>query len=660
MKNIALRMLTGLPFLLLAGVLSIEPGFAGESDNLFPNPSAEEGTDMPAQWNHFTGDDTTFVRDASVAHSGSASARIVVGPKGAEGFPSFNCWFENVQPGEEYCVSVWAKARDVKNNWGPAMTVIFFAGNERLFPDCGGGDIGGGDRDWTRLESTAIVSDNANRMLVVMGLHSEGTAWFDDVSVVRAEKVHEVYRGDRLSLTVREDQVITDDFTGFGAHGDYYLTLPRCTRRGADDAAREMINRRIEEMRPGVMLVFFDYKWWEPEQGRQTPDSPEMQDLVYWMKLLQKLGTNIILTPWGDNFGYADWMSWDISKFPTRQGGPSGSLAPKLPPKDKQAAVMRSLADVVEYLRHDAGIANLKYLSICCEPDNDNIRRTDPEEFIGMLRMLDRELLTRGLRDAVKLLAPHASGGPVTTVGRYIKETMPSGKDVIDVMAAHTYAHKDTRLAPDWVRSHIDYLRRLEPGKPAKPFFIAEFGTGGDTFTNPENVKYEHGLFLADFGICAAREGASAVLMWCLMDTYYQGDAKQGYGLWRFGDEGWEPRPGFFSWSLVNRYTEPGGKVVSVDVAPQAESVPAVALLSPQGKLTVMAVNRGDGDITVSLRTGSQQERALRLYEYSRKTVPANGAAMIKASASVHAEPEKTVSFTLPGQSFVLLTDKDE
>ncbi len=633
--------------------------------NLFPNPSAEEGGEMPNQWNHFTNDDTTFARDASVGHTGSASARIIVGPKGAAGFPSFNYMFEQVKPGEEYSVSVWVKGQGVKNNWGPNMTVIFFQGDKRLEPDISGDDIGGGDRDWTQLNTLAIAPKEADRMLVVMGLYGEGTAWFDDVSVVRTNVMHALYEGSELSLSVQEDKVLNEHFIGFGAHGDYFLTTPRNIKRGVDDRDREMINRRIESMRPGVILVFFNFKWWEPEEGKQTPDSDEMKDLAYWLRFLQSIGTTVVLTPWGDNFAYADWMGWDLSKFPSREGGPSASLAPKLPPAEKQPAVMRSLADAVQYLRKDVGVTNLKYISICCEPDNDNIRRTDPEEFVGMLRMLDKELRARNLREDVQLLGPHASGGGATSVSRYIKETMPLGKDVMDVMTVHTYSHQDTRLLPYWLRSRMDYLKQLEPSKPAKPLMIAEFGYGGGTFENTENHKYEYGLFLADFGIVAAREGASAVLMWCLMDTYYpverpDGDEpKQLYGLWRFRDEGWRPRPGYFSWSLVNRYTKPDSKVIAVDVQPQAESVPAVAFLSPQGELTVMMANRGGQDIQVNLQAGASHDRTLRRYEYSEQTVPTPEGMMIGASGVLRAQAGKTVTVALPARSFVLLTDME-
>ena len=43
----------------------------------------------------------------------------------------------------------------------------------------------------------------------------------------------------------------------------------------------------------------------------------------------------------------------------------------------------------------------------------------------------------------------------------------------------------------------------------------------------------------------ALREGAAGALMWCLGDTYYtdQDIHRQRWGLWRYKDEGWEPRP---------------------------------------------------------------------------------------------------------------------
>jgi len=67
------------------------------------------------------------------------------------------------------------------------------------------------------------------------------------------------------------------------------------------------------------------------------------------------------------------------------------------------------------------------------------------------------------------------------------------------------------------------------------------------------------------------------MLMWCLTDTDYGQPMK--WGLWRFRDEGWEPRPGFYSWSLITRYTEIGSSVHPLKT--NAEDAAGVAFRAP-------------------------------------------------------------------------------
>ena len=107
-------------------------------------------------------------------------------------------------------------------------------------------------------------------------------------------------------------------------------------------------------------------------------------------------------------------------------------------------------------------------------------------------------------------------------------------------------------------------------------------GLGSGTFDNPENSDYEYGLFMGDFAIEVLNARASAALMWCLFDQYYDATHCQRYGLWEFKDHGWRPRPAFYSWSMINRHTEKGSRVVAWRSLPQAESVRGAALLSPR------------------------------------------------------------------------------
>jgi alpha-galactosidase len=354
---------------------------------------------------------------------------------------------------------------------------------------------------------------------------------------------------------------------------------------------------------------------------------------------------------------------------------PDGS---KLPAPDKREAMLRSLVDLVEFLRRREGLTNVKYLCLMNEPDNDPTRPVPVDEYVRLNRLLDQRLRERGLRGEVFLLgADDCSGGP-SEASPWFRQVVSQGVEYCDGLSAHTYKHEYVPGLVPWIRQRRELLPPVEPKQPPKPLLITEFGYDGETFKNWENHKYEYGLFLADFAITALREGAAAALMWCLMDTYYsdRDEHQQQWGLWRYRDQGWEPRPGFYSWSLITRYTRPGSRVVAVEVDPPAHSVRAVALHSPDGERTLLMVNRYGRPLKATLQVGLEREALLRLYRYTRENVPTEvpkvpkvpeisrspdlpvpGGGMIGAADTLRVAPGTEVVVELPGESFVLLTE---
>lgn len=590
-----------------------------EGDNRLLNPSFEEGEEVPAGWELFSPPGCSLRRDPTVSRSGQASAGIDIAPAGADGYPAFKYALRGVRMGEEYVGRVWARTEDMAD-LGGYIVLEFYQGETRL--SFATGDFtGAGDHDWVQLTVRAWVPERADGLKLALVAHGKGKVWFDDAELVRTGEAPPEWTGDRLRLQLWPDQTVCPRLEGLGAQGDTFLTCRFNVAHGVDDRDRERIFQRVEAMRPHLLRTFFSYRWWEPEEGRQTPDSEEMRDYVRWVRFLQSIGTAVLLTPWGDYFAYSDWMC---------------SGTDRLPRTEKREAMVRSLVDLVAFLRHGEGLRNVRYLCLMNEPDSDPTRPVPVEEFVRLNRLLDRKLRERGLRSEVSLLGVEdCRGGPLEATS-WFRQVVAQGLDYCDGISVHTYEH-------EYVPSLVPWIRRRQELLPApKPLWITEFGYGGETFKNWENHKYEYGLFLADFAVTALREGAAAVLMWCLMDTYYTPEHRQEYGLWRYRDADWEPRPGFYSWSLLTRYTRPASRVVAVEVDPPAPSVRAVALRSPQEEWTFLIVNRYPRPLSATLQAGLQREACVRLYRYSRENVPVPGA-------------EATVD--LPAESLVLLTE---
>ncbi len=471
-----------------------------------------------------------------------------------------------------------------------------------------------------------------------------------------------------LSMHMDEQAIACSPFLGFGFHGDFFLTRSCNAERGVAERDLELIFRRVEEMRPKLIRTFFNYKWWEPEEGKQTPDSEEMRDYVKWCRFLQSIGASVLLTPWGENFAYSEWMLPSKGFEERFQGGgekevsiSSWSMAPKLPIPEKRDATVRSLVDLVKYLRVDEGLDNVRYLCFMNEPDNDAQRPVPAEEYMRLTRLLDTELRAQGLREGVMLLGPDDSGGPLDSVDPWFEATISLDKELFDATSSHTYVHKpeDLPKLPGFIQSRQAVLDKLQI---QRPLMITEFGYGGSTFQNLENHKYEYGLYLPDFGITAVEAGATAALAWCMFDTYYDRESrdtehKQEYGMWRWLDEGWKPRPGFYSWSLLTRYTQPGSNVYKVAIEPANDSIKAVLFVTPEGRVTLPMVNRSEQPFAVNLTSGLTHPVALRLYPFTPETIPTGTDEMLGAREVIVVNPGQTTTLELPGRSFFLLTD---
>jgi hypothetical protein len=352
----------------------------------------------------------------------------------------------------------------------------------------------------------------------------------------------------------------------------------------------------------------------------------------------------VVLCPWGDSFAYPEWM-----------GGGGG----RLPAPGEREAMVRSLADFVAHMRNERGLTNLRYVCLMNEPDNDPTRPVTAAEFVHLTRRLDAELRRRGVRDEVTLLTADESSSGSMESSLWLRSVLAEGMRRADAVSVHTYRQEYVPGLVPWLAARREEIDASAHGR-GKPLLITEFGVmrpDAGTFDCPQNEEYGYGLFLADFGITAASNGASAALMWCLFDTYYTDELCQHWGLWRHGEEGWAPRPGFYAWSLVTRYTRAGSRVARVVGSPAASDVRAVAFRAPGGEVSVLLVNRYARDLRVTLDLGLSRAARVTRYVYSREAVATAGDAMLGASGELRSARGGTITLEVPAESFTVLTE---
>ncbi|MDO8586697.1 MAG: carbohydrate binding domain-containing protein [Armatimonadota bacterium] len=604
------------PLVILA-LLSLSLAAVSATTNVVTNPTFDQNL---TGWE--TQGKAEYAVDSDVKHSGGQSARITVAPDAQLEYQQIG-WSFPVKPGEEYLATFWVKCKNVKDGAGAYGVIEFWKGSERI--GCPMGAFTRSEK-WHQLvvEGTAPAGADRGRFAVVC--HAHGTVWVDDVHVSPPPP-----QPAEANLRLRADKMITDNWKGFGCQGDLFLYHSWNTDQGLAEADRKLVLKRIRAMRPQIIRMVFNLSNWEAERGKRTPDTEGMKDLRRTIALYKEIGADIHLTEWG--FSPPAW---------TR---PTGLV----PHPDEARAFAESFVAAVKYLREDCGFDNIRYVTIYNEPNGNPVPFKD---YVGIYRGLDQALKDAGLRKEVSILGPDEAN-----TYDWITWSIAELDDVIDYYDAHNYTSDSGRQFGAWVRPRIADMPRLKSSslKPArKRLMIAEFGMHDrmETFSTPHNSEYEYGIFLADSAINAAAEGASALLMWCLMDTNYFADYRMKWGLWKFRDDNWEPRPGFYAWSLITRYTELGSTVHRVDSS--VDDAVSVAFRAPDGgPWTILAVNRRKSDRPFALK-GLPAWSRWKPYVYSQATAPTPNKEMIRPGQVVKANSRGRLTGLLPANSFVL------
>jgi alpha-galactosidase len=145
------------------------------------------------------------------------------------------------------------------------------------------------------------------------------------------------------------------------------------------------------------------------------------------------------------------------------------------------------------------------------------------------------------------------------------------------------------------------------------------------------------------------------MMMWCIGDTWY-GDAKMLWGLWRCRDEGWEPRPGFYAWSLLTRHTRRGSTVHPLEM--DAAGASAVAFRAPDGVWSLLIVNRARQERKLALRGLKPRSRWLP-YLYAEASIPTADRGLLPPGHALTADGRGALKTAMRAQSFLFLTDGD-
>ena len=167
-----------------------------------------------------------------------------------------------------------------------------------------------------------------------------------------------------------------------------------------------------------------------------------------------------------------------------------------------------------------------------------------------------------------------------------------------------------------------------------------------------ENIDgYLYGLWMADYGVQAARAGSHAILAWMLDDN---GFLDSNWGMWASRPAGMALRPWFYPWSLFTRYVPSGSTVYRAP--PPSPDLRILASRSPLGEWTFYVVNRGDQPAELRVKAPDAGARVFRVYEYSRASSVTDADGFPVPVGTMTEAPETGVDLSVPGAAVVVAT----
>ncbi|MHB0998090.1 MAG: carbohydrate binding domain-containing protein [Armatimonadota bacterium] len=599
-------------FTLLYVLLISSLVYAQNSRNLISNPGFEHDT---KGW--LVDGDVDVVYDTQIKHNGEQSLRLDA--KHGSKSSIIKVYTDvPVKTGETYRARFYVYSGPLSDGSEPYGALEFLDGEKRISLTHTDFQVNKYESNvWHRLEAIGVVPTGAKKARLSMIMHPFATVRFDNAELIKIRPAPES-ETNTVKLTLNPAKVISDGWRGFGCQGEIYLYLQRSIEQGINDDDRRLIINRIKAMRPKYIRLTVRLSDWENERGKPTPDNDTIKDLRKTIAIYKEVGADVQLTEWGH--ALPDWCH------------PNG----RLPAPDMWRAFTDSWASLIKHLRNDCGLTNVRYVTMHNEPNN-----LPWADYKAICQSLDFSLKAAGIRNDIQIIGPDESNENLL-----LPLAIRDLNNIIDCYDAHGYTANTGSEFGLWVDGRTGLI------SSRKPFLITEFGIadGMDTWQTPHNNEYRYGIFLADSAIVSCNLGVSGMAMYCISD--YDCGTKMMWGLWKSKDENWEPRPGFYAWSLITRYTELGSTVHQLKS--NASSVPAVAFRAPRnGALTLMAVNRLTKErllVISGLPAGSKWEPFL----YSERTVPTPNRGMIPAGKLLTAN-KGIINTKIPPNSFILL-----
>jgi hypothetical protein len=569
-----------------------------------------------------------FGVDAGQVHSGKQALRIHVADEQKPWYQQWQYELADVAPGDRFQARLWVRTRGVDTDPGAYFVLEFldFEGRRTGIAHSQTG-AANGRLAWQELTARGRAPGGTRRLRVGLVLHARGTAWFDDVEVVRtmrAKRVPDLGDAER-SVKIRTDQVVHPSFGGVGFHVFHHVhDIPSAM-------LDQVVAKRWRELNPSFARMNDRWDW----------DRATLDRVAEHMLRLKATGTEIYLATWGPK--------------DTKAGG-------------ERAAYAKRVVDNLEYLVRQKGCTNIKTYCMSNELSLNGwgTLRRDLPKFRDYHQELYDELDRRGLD--IQLLATDASPiGSWHTI-EWAAEHMDN---ITGVYGGHHYINhyppEDLHFYP-WFLEKLTWGAGSARGK-GKNFILGEFGCKQDGRVR-HGKKWDAciywdtpreplvGIQLAEAAIAAINAGVYALGNWTFMD--FPDDYREHYankwGVFKWSGEDTARRDHYYAYGLLTKFFR--GPAVVLKVTGNDPRLRAAALRHHgDGTWSIALVNRNEREVPLRITvTDGPRDATFRKYVYDAAAVPQHPFGDLQTPAARVAMSDGTLTDALSGGTLTVYT----
>lgn len=182
----------GMTISLASGLTALATASAWGGPNLIRNPGFEEGESpiYPGVGLYWETNDAQphpdiDVLTTSTEYSGAYSQWLKAHPTWDLGMVRQVTPYGSISPGMTYRVSAWIRTANVQNPAGWYVFGVWYLNNDTWIGESKMPRQETLNYDWREITWTVVPPEGTNRIAVLLTRHTDGDAWYDDVSVTQ-------------------------------------------------------------------------------------------------------------------------------------------------------------------------------------------------------------------------------------------------------------------------------------------------------------------------------------------------------------------------------------------------------------------------------------------------------------------------------------------